>query len=160
MRQARGERYPRAMQTFLLILPDFALILLGALLRSHGRFAEGFWSGLERLVYFVLFPALLFHANLGLIYVFGEGVDRDLECAVCFLDKAVLCGSSDACLVLAEAYENGDLGLSVDYLRSADFYLKAARLGSFKAIRALGDLLGESKISGAELSVLMRGFGV
>jgi predicted permease len=62
MRQARGERYPRAMQTFLLILPDFALILLGALLRSHGRFAEGFWSGLERLVYFVLFPALLFHA--------------------------------------------------------------------------------------------------
>lgn len=50
------------MQSFLLLLPDFALIALGAVLRRYGRFGEGFWPGVERLVYFVLFPALLFNA--------------------------------------------------------------------------------------------------
>jgi malonate transporter and related proteins len=50
--------------TFLLLLPDFALIVLGALLRRHLNLGEGFWVGLEKLVYFVLFPALLFGALL------------------------------------------------------------------------------------------------
>lgn len=50
------------MDTFLLLLPDFSLILLGVILRRHGGFVDGFWSGLEKLVYFVLFPALLFSA--------------------------------------------------------------------------------------------------
>jgi len=48
--------------TFLLLLPDFALILLGVALRRQAAFADGFWMGLEKLVYFVLFPALLFNA--------------------------------------------------------------------------------------------------
>ncbi|MBT0960997.1 AEC family transporter [Denitromonas iodatirespirans] len=50
------------MDTFLLLLPDFSLILLGTVLRRYGGFVDGFWSGLEKLVYFVLFPALLFGA--------------------------------------------------------------------------------------------------
>jgi malonate transporter and related proteins len=50
------------MQTALLLVPDFALILLGAWL-GHRHFRErSFWEGLERLVYHVLFPALLFTA--------------------------------------------------------------------------------------------------
>ena len=48
------------MQTFLLLAPDFALILLGCGLYRHAGFPEDFWVGLEKLVYFVLFPALLF----------------------------------------------------------------------------------------------------
>jgi hypothetical protein len=52
------------MQTFLLLLPDFALILLGAGLRRYLALGDGFWLGLEKLVYFVLFPALLFGALL------------------------------------------------------------------------------------------------
>jgi malonate transporter and related proteins len=52
------------MQTFLLLAPDFALIVLGALLRRHLNLGDGFWVGLEKLVYFVLFPALLFGALL------------------------------------------------------------------------------------------------
>jgi predicted permease len=44
----------------LILLPDFALIFLGALLYRGVRFGEGFWGGLEKLVYFVLFPSLLF----------------------------------------------------------------------------------------------------
>jgi predicted permease len=50
------------MNSFLLLLPDFALIALGAGLRRQGGLGEGFWAGVEKLVYFVLFPALLFHA--------------------------------------------------------------------------------------------------
>lgn len=50
------------MHSFLLLLPDFALIALGVLLRRHLGLGDGFWPGVERLVYFVLFPALLFHA--------------------------------------------------------------------------------------------------
>jgi hypothetical protein len=44
------------------LVPDFALIALGFLLFRFGGFGEVFWSGLERFVYYVLFPALLFGA--------------------------------------------------------------------------------------------------
>lgn len=50
------------MSSVLLILPDFALILLGFGLRRAMHLGDHFWSGLEKLIYFVLFPALLFHA--------------------------------------------------------------------------------------------------
>ena len=43
----------------LALLPDFALILLGAGLRRVLHLGDHFWSGLEKLVYYVLFPALL-----------------------------------------------------------------------------------------------------
>ena len=48
----------------LLVLSDFALIALGLLLRRawSDSFNRAFWSGAERLVYYVLFPALLFNA--------------------------------------------------------------------------------------------------
>ena len=44
----------------LALLPDFALILLGASLRRLLHLGDHFWNGLEKLVYYVLFPALLF----------------------------------------------------------------------------------------------------
>jgi len=47
---------------FLLLVPDFLLIVGGALLRRHAGFPTEFWTGVERLVYYVLFPALLFRA--------------------------------------------------------------------------------------------------
>ena len=43
--------------TVLTLLPDFALILLGYGLRRWMSLGDHFWSGLEKLVYFVLFPA-------------------------------------------------------------------------------------------------------
>jgi len=48
------------MASALLLLPDFALILLGFGLRRAMHLGDPFWTGLEKLVYFVLFPALLF----------------------------------------------------------------------------------------------------
>ena len=50
------------MQGILLLLPDFGLILLGWALYRLVDFGATFWSGVEKLVYFVLFPALLFKA--------------------------------------------------------------------------------------------------
>jgi predicted permease len=51
----------------LLILPDFALILLGLVLARAWRdgYDRGFWTGAEKLVYYVMFPALLFNAING-----------------------------------------------------------------------------------------------
>jgi malonate transporter and related proteins len=50
------------MSTALLLLPDFALILFGFLLNRFTDWGRGFWGGLEKLIYFVLFPALLFYS--------------------------------------------------------------------------------------------------
>jgi predicted permease len=50
------------MSAALALLPDFALILLGLVLRRTLQLGDHFWTGLEKLVYFVLFPALLFNA--------------------------------------------------------------------------------------------------
>jgi len=50
------------MNTALLLLPDFALILLGAGIRRWMHLGDHFWAGVEKLVYFILFPALLINA--------------------------------------------------------------------------------------------------
>jgi predicted permease len=50
------------MQTALLILPNFVLILVGLALARGFDYSRDFWSGLEKLVYYVLFPALLFRS--------------------------------------------------------------------------------------------------
>ncbi len=50
------------MNVALLLLPDFLLICVGAALKRTRGFDAAFWPGLERLVYFILFPALLFRS--------------------------------------------------------------------------------------------------
>ena len=62
MRDEGGGAYNAPMPTVLLLLPDFSLILLGWVLRRMPPFGDAFWSGIERLVYFILFPALLINA--------------------------------------------------------------------------------------------------
>ena len=48
------------MQTVVLaVLPVFLLIFLGSLIARRAPFDATFWNGVERLTYFVLFPALL-----------------------------------------------------------------------------------------------------
>jgi predicted permease len=51
------------MSTVALILPDFLLIALGFVLRRATPLGAELWPGIEKLTYFVLFPALLFYAN-------------------------------------------------------------------------------------------------
>jgi len=52
------------MSVALLVLPDFLLVALGWVLRHRLGFARDFFAGLERLVYYVLLPALLFQSIL------------------------------------------------------------------------------------------------
>ena len=50
------------MSLALLLIPDFALILFGFFLNRVTDWGRNFWGGLEKLIYFVLFPALLFNS--------------------------------------------------------------------------------------------------
>jgi malonate transporter and related proteins len=50
------------LNTALLILPNFVLILVGLILARRFDYGRDFWGGLEKLVYYVLFPALLFRS--------------------------------------------------------------------------------------------------
>jgi len=51
------------MSIFTLLFPDFSLILLGCLLARHTHWGGHFWSGVEKMVYFIMFPALLFYTT-------------------------------------------------------------------------------------------------
>ncbi|OIQ74058.1 membrane transport protein [mine drainage metagenome] len=55
----------------LLLFPDFALIALGFALRRWTPLQGDVWSGVERLVYYVLFPALLFSTSSRAPYTLG-----------------------------------------------------------------------------------------
>ena len=52
------------MSDALLLLPDFTLIVMGWLICRHTPLNRPVWDGAERLVYYVLFPALLFDSIL------------------------------------------------------------------------------------------------
>jgi malonate transporter len=45
----------------LAVLPIFLLLMFGAFLQSKGFPAQGFWPGVDKLVYWVLFPSMLFY---------------------------------------------------------------------------------------------------
>lgn len=51
------------MDILFLLLPDFSLIALGLLVHRISGWGDEFWAGLEKLVYFLLFPALLFYST-------------------------------------------------------------------------------------------------
>ncbi len=52
------------MQDAWLLVPDFVLIALGWLICRHTALNRPLWDGAERLVYYLLFPALLFNTIL------------------------------------------------------------------------------------------------
>ena len=60
--QVRGGADTAPMSDALLLLPDFALILCGYLICHHTPLDRPVWDSAERLVYYLLFPALLFNA--------------------------------------------------------------------------------------------------
>ena len=61
----------------LFLLPDFGLILFGTWLERRAKLGADFWKGAEKLVYYVLFPLLLFrsintaHFSLGAASLFA-----------------------------------------------------------------------------------------
>jgi malonate transporter and related proteins len=62
------------MSNALLLLPDFALILIGFVVCRTTALDTPVWEGVERLVYYLLFPALLFGAIVRQPLVAGDAL--------------------------------------------------------------------------------------
>ncbi|MBZ8138751.1 transporter [Rubrivivax gelatinosus] len=60
------------MPDLLLLAPDFLLIVAGFLICRYTPLGRGVWDGAERLVYYVLFPALLFGSIVREPIAFGS----------------------------------------------------------------------------------------
>ena len=54
--------YPRTVSYALLLLPEFTLILLGYLICRNTALNRSVWAQVDALVYYLLFPTLLFHS--------------------------------------------------------------------------------------------------
>lgn len=85
--------------------------------------------------------------NLALMTLFGEGVKKNQNKAIKLLLKATENRSADACMLLGDAYEFSKLELEIDYIKAANFYLKAMKLGMSNGIRNIASMLEENKIS-------------
>lgn len=77
------------MNSTLIILPDFLLILLGTFLAVKLKYSKEFWKGCERLVFYVLFPPLLF-LSVSTAHVSLSETSRFLGVAVFAMMLAVL----------------------------------------------------------------------
>jgi malonate transporter len=76
------------MSVALLVLPDFLLVALGWVLRHKLGFTREFFAGTERIVYFVLFPALLFQSILRTPISAGNALEL-LQATVCVLVSGI-----------------------------------------------------------------------
>lgn len=61
-RLVKDQRYPSRVNIAQLLLPDFSLILCGHLICRYTRLGREVWQPVENLVYFFLFPVLLFYS--------------------------------------------------------------------------------------------------
>ncbi|WP_374326122.1 AEC family transporter [Azonexus sp.] len=122
------------MQTVLLLLPDFSLILLGAAIRRWMHLGDHFWSGIEKLVYFILFPALLVNAIMR--------TRLDLGAAVPLLATAFAALAAGMLLGLLPK-----LWLRMPELRFASMFQCAYRFNSYIALAVAGMLFGSPGIA-------------
>ena len=122
------------MNTVLLLLPDFSLILLGMLIRRWMTFGENFWAGLEKLVYFILFPALLINslvkAKLDLLSAFPL-----LATAFAAIVAGMLLGLLPRCFSKVPA------------LTFASMYQCAFRYNSYIGLAVVSMLFGQSGVA-------------
>lgn len=127
------------------LLPVFLLIALGHLLRKYLLKEEAHWIGLERLVYFVLFPALLVltlaRANLKAVPVGGTG--GALMLAV--LTMGALC------LMLRRPLQ---IQLGVDGPAFTSIFQGATRWQTFVALAVAGNLYGDIGIALASVAMV------
>ncbi len=122
------------MQTVLLLLPDFSLILLGAAIRRWMHLGDHFWSGVEKLVYFILFPALLLNAIMR--------TQLDLGAALPLLATAFAAMAGGMLLGLLPR-----VFLQVPALSFASIYQCAYRFNSYIALAVAGMLFGRPGIA-------------
>jgi predicted permease len=122
------------MDTLLLLLPDLALIATGTVLARGLGWGDEVWAGLERLVYLVLFPALLFTS------IVRHRID--------LVEAAPLAGATFA--VLAVGIALGRLGArlwKVPPMRFASAVQCAFRFNSYVALALAQRLGGEAGVA-------------
>lgn len=127
-----------------LLLPDFSLIAMGALLYRITRWGDDFWRGLEKIVYYLLFPALLFQSTAKL--------QLNLESTGQLLTVGLLATVTGIVLTW----------LGKTFIHAAPMVYEsgmqtAYRFNSYMAL-ALASSIGGSE--GAGLMALLMGFGV
>ena len=130
---------------FASLLPVFLLIIAGAVLRRVLVREEAHWVGVERLVYYVLFPALLIdtiaRANLGSVPLVRAGSA---------LAGAVLLMSA-LCLALRPLLA---ARWQVDGPAFTSFFQGATRWQSFVVLAVVGNLFGERGLTLAAVGVV------
>lgn len=122
------------MHTALLLLPDFALILLGAAIRRWMHLGDHFWNGVEKLVYFILFPALLINAIIK--------TRLDLAAALPLLAAAFVALAAGMVLGLLPK-----LFTKLPALTYASMFQCAYRFNSYIALAVAGMLFGAPGIA-------------
>ena len=122
------------MNTALLLLPDFALILLGTAIRRWMHLGDHFWSGVEKLVYFILFPALLINAIVK--------TQLDLGSAVPLLSTAFIAMGAGMLLGIVPK-----MFTRLPALTYASLFQCAYRFNSYIALAVAGMLFGAPGIA-------------
>jgi predicted permease len=127
------------------LLPVFLLIVLGFVLRRRMFPAPEFWSGLERLVYYVLFPALLIdtlaRAKFGSVPLAGVGGALALAVVVI----------SALCLALRPLLARR---LAVDGPAFTSLFQGATRWQTFVALSVCGNLYGDNGVALASVAMV------
>ena len=103
--------------------------------------------------------------NLGLLYVNGHGVDKDLETASVWFQKAAVQGLPEAALDYGLMVYGGDAGIRKDYKIGAQWLLIAANAGHADAqlfiarILAAGRGISKDRVEAAKFYTLARQAG-
>jgi malonate transporter and related proteins len=130
---------------FASLLPVFMLIVAGAVLRRTLARDDAHWIGIEKIVYYVLFPALLVDtvasADLGSVPLVGIGSA---------LAGAVLIMSA-LCLALRPLLT---LRWHVDGPAFTSFFQGATRWQTFVALAVAGNLFGDRGLALAAVAVV------
>lgn len=132
------------MQITSLLLPDFILIALGVVLCRITNWGEAFWTGLEKMVYYLLFPALLFYSTARL--------QLHLETTGSFLQVGMLALLAGVALTW----------IGKPFIRTTPMTYEsgmqtAFRFNSYIALAIASRMAGEE---GVGLMALLIGFGV
>lgn len=130
---------------FAALVPVFLLIVLGFVLRRKLLKDEPFWIGLERLVYYVLFPALLIdtlsRANLSSVPIAGVGGALLLAVVV----------MSALCLALRPWLQKQ---FNVDGPSFSSVFQGSTRWQTFVALSVAGNLYGDVGITLASVAMV------
>jgi TPR repeat protein len=79
--------------------------------------------------------------ELGFVHVKGEGVKPDWRKAIKYFERAAAAGSSDAAILLGDAFREGKLNIRKGPGKAAFYYCVALRLGDSRGARALALML-------------------